>query len=413
MFFKIFAEKCLIQGKNIKHIPSVIRKDIIWRTVSNDSFTSGHWKTVSSASVYCNHYLKLKLPKNKVFATYVWIDGGGINLRSKDRVLPRAPSNLLEVPEWSFDGSSTGQAKTEDSDTHLIPVAVYQDPFRKYPHVLVLCETYHANGTATASNHRAQCANVLSQISDLEPWFGIEQEYTMFDADLWPLGWPKIRGYPTIKTKFSYCGIGEHVAGREIAENHARACVYSGMDYGGSNAEVMMGSWEFQVGTTMGIKAADDLWLGRYLLGRIAEQYGVVISYHPKPMGKNQPGIGCHHNFSVKKMREDGGLTEIERVCKKLCQNHKENMKSYGLGDGQENRKRLTGKFETASFDSCKWAVADRSASIRLQRSVMAKKKGFLEDRRPAGDCDPYRVCAIIAKTCADGAIEGSKKTVC
>lgn len=190
------------------------------------------------------------------------------------------------------------------------------------------------------------------------------------------------------------------MAGREIVECHARAALYSGIDYGGSNAEVMKGSWEFQVGTTPGIKAADDLWMGRYLLQRVAENFGVSISYHPKPMGKDQPGIGCHHNFSVKKMRCDGGIAEIERVCKVLCENHENYMKQYGLGDGADNRKRLTGKFETASFDTCKWGVADRAASIRLQRSVVAEQKGFLEDRRPAGDCDPYRICALLAQTC-------------
>ncbi|XP_075969945.1 glutamine synthetase 1, mitochondrial-like [Anticarsia gemmatalis] len=391
--------KCLMKRKIISNIISKINKDIV-RASSQESFTCGLSKTASSTDVHYNHYMSLKLPEDKILATYIWIDGSGINLRSKDRVLNEFPCDLSKVPNWAFDGSSTGQAKTNDSDTVLTPVAIYKDPFRKCPHVLVLCETYHGDGSPTKTNHRSHCANVLSSISDQEPWFGIEQEYTMFDSDMWPIGWPKTRGFPVLKSKFSYCGMGEYVAGREIVESHARACIYAGLDYGGSNAEVMKGSWEFQVGTTMGVKAPDDLWVGRYLLGRIAEQYGIIISYHPKPMGKHQPGIGCHHNFSVRKMREEGGITEIERVCKILCDKHKTYMQNYGLGDGIENRKRLTGIFETASFDECRWAVADRGASIRLQRSVKTKKKGFLEDRRPAGDCDPYRVCSLLADTC-------------
>lgn len=370
------------------------------RNSCQESFTSGVSKVKLPITAHYNHYLNLPVPENKVFATYVWIDGSGINLRSKDRILNKIPCDLSMVPKWSFDGSSTGQATTNDSDTLLIPSAIYRDPFRKSPHVIVLCETYYSDGTPTPTNHRAHCAKVLSKISDQEPWFGIEQEYTMFDTDLWPLGWPKSGGFPTIKSRFSYCGVGEYVAGREIVESHARASVYSGIDYEGSNAEVMKGSWEFQVGTTMGIKAADDLWMGRYLLSRLAEQFGVIISYHPKPMGKEQPGIGCHHNFSVLKMRCDDGITEIERVCNILCEKHDSFIKNYGLGDGEENKKRLTGKFETAAYDSCRWAVADRGASVRLQRSVMSKRKGFLEDRRPAGDCDPYRVCALISETC-------------
>ncbi|CAG9784005.1 unnamed protein product [Diatraea saccharalis] len=377
-----------------------IQKKLFIRLFSQENFTCGVSTTTSPLNAHYKHYIKLPLPEDKILATYIWIDGSGIAMRSKDRILEEIPYDLSMVPKWAFDGSSTGQAKTNNSDTHLIPSAIYKDPFRKSPHVIVLCETYNGDGSPTLTNHRAHCAKIMSKLSDQEPWFGIEQEYTMFDSDLWPLGWPKVRGYPVTKSQYSYCGVGEHIAGRDLVECHTRACVYSGMNFGGTNAEVMKGSWEFQIGTTSGIKAADDLWVGRYLLNRIAEHFGVIISYHPKPMGKEHPGIGCHHNFSTEKMRSDEGIKEIERVCKILCEKHKTTIKNYGLGDGDENKKRLTGKFETASFDTCRWGIADRGASIRLTRSVATEHKGYLEDRRPAGDCDPYRVCALIAETC-------------
>lgn len=400
----------LKQHKSVFHRLILVCSRSRARNLYQDSFTSGLSQTKLPLDSCFHHYMNLPMPPNKIFATYVWIDGSGINMRSKDRVLEEVPCDLSMVPKWSFDGSSTGQAETKDSDVLLIPAAIYKDPFKKCPHIIVLCETFYGNGKPTATNHRAHCAKILSDISDQNPWFGIEQEYTMFGGDVWPLGWPKCRGYPYPKAKYSYCGVGEHVAGREIVDCHAQACVYSGLDYSGSNAEVMKSSWEFQVGTTLGIKAADDLWMGRYYLNRIAEQFGAIISYHPKPMGKDQPGIGCHHNFSVEKMRNDGGIAEIERVCKVLCDQHKKLMQNYGLGDGEDNKKRLTGKFETASFDTCRWGVADRAASIRLQRSVAKEKKGFLEDRRPAGDCDPYRVCALLAETCIGNT---TKKNAC
>ncbi|CAG9585105.1 unnamed protein product [Danaus chrysippus] len=175
------------------------------------------------------------------------------------------PCDLAQVPKWSFDGSSTGQAKTEkNSDTLLIPSAVYRDPFRKAPHIVVLCETYYGDGTPTPTNYRANCAKVLSNLCDQDPWFGIEQEYTMFDTDLWPLGWPKCRGFPTIKSKFSYCGTGEHVAGRENSRSPRKSLyLFRYRLWRFPNAEVMKGSWEFQVGTSSGIKAADDLWVGK------------------------------------------------------------------------------------------------------------------------------------------------------
>lgn len=396
MFFRNISSLKVINY--LKYFPKV--KKIIVRSVSQEHFVSGAVELEKPLDAYYYHFTHLKLPEKKVLATYVWIDGSGINMRSKDRVLLEIPCDLSKIPKWSFDGSSTGQAKTANSDVLLLPVAMYKDPFRKGPHVLILCETLHGDGTPTSTNHRAKCVCVLNTISDQVPMFGIEQEYTMFHVDLWPLGWPQSRGFPVqCKHEFSYCGIGTYVAGRDIVECHTRACMYAGMDYEGSNAEVMKSSWEFQVGA-IGIKAADDLWMGRYLLHRIAEQFNTVISFHPKPMGKDQPGIGCHHNFSVKKMRCDGGITEIERVCKVLCDNHETYMENYGLNDGEENRKRLQGSFETARFDTCRWGVADRSASVRLQRSVAMAQKGYLEDRRPAGDCDPYRVCALLAETC-------------
>lgn len=370
------------------------------RCFSQEKFTTGSSNVKTCINAYYNHFNRLPLPNDKVFATYVWIDGSGINLRSKDRILDKAPCNLNTLPTWAFDGSSCGLAKGDDSDTILIPAAIYKDPFRKNPHIIVLCETYLPDGTPTSTNFRAKCAKILSEINNLEPWFGIEQEYTIFDSDLWPLGWPKGRGFAVINPLYSYCGNGEHVAGRDIVECHARACIYSGINYTGTNAEVMKSSWEYQIGPTLGIKAADDLWLSRYLLNRIAEYFGSIISFYPKPMGESHPGIGCHHNFSTNKMREKDGFAIIQSFCKILCERHKEFIKNYGLGNGEENKKRLTGKFETAQYDSCLWGIADRSVSIKLKKSVIVEGKGFLEDRRPAGDCDPYRVSKMLAETC-------------
>ena len=42
--------------------------------------------------------------------------------------------------------------------------------------------------------------------------------------------------------------------------------------------------WEFQVGPCEGISMGDDLWMGRFLLHRVAEDFGVVVSMDPKPM---------------------------------------------------------------------------------------------------------------------------------
>lgn len=348
-----------------------------------------------------DRYMRLPVPSTKVLATYIWIDGSGINLRCKDRILSATPYNAATAPLWAFDGSSCGLASTDNSDTTLKPAAVCKDPFRMAPHCLVMCEVYQgADNKPVVTNHRKLCNDLCEFHKEEEPWFGLEQEYTMLDVDGWGLGWPKGGGFPAVQYEFSYCGVGaKYIGGRDIVESHERACLYSGLDFEGTNAEVMFACWEWQIGTTLGIKAADDMWLSRYIMARVAEEYGVQITYHPKPFGHKHPGVGMHHNFSTKKMRTKGGYQVILDCIKKLEANHMKHMVNYGA-DELTNRMRLSGKFETAPFDVFSWGIANRKASIRLGREIKEKDKGFLEDRRPAGDCDPYRVCALLLETC-------------
>jgi glutamine synthetase len=338
-------------------------------------------------------YLELD-QKNIVIAEYIWIDSEG-NTRSKTRTLEADKTwDISTLPVWNFDGSSTGQAPGENSDVYLRPCAVYPDPLRRGNNILVLTECWNHDGTPNKFNFRHECAKLMEVHAAQEPWFGLEQEYTLLDLNDRPYGWPQ-NGYPAPQGPY-YCGVGAgKVVQRDIVEAHLRACIYAGVTISGTNAEVMPAQWEFQVGPCEGIKMGDDLWLARYLLARVAEEFGVKVSLHPKPIPGDWNGAGLHSNFSTKDMRVEGGMKPIEAAINKLAGRHQEHIAVYG----EDNEKRLTGRHETGAIDQFSYGVANRGASIRIPREVAAKGYGYFEDRRPASNADPYRVTGILMET--------------
>ena len=325
---------------------------------------------------------------------YVWLDGykPEQSLRSKVKV-----DDYVEV--WSFDGSSTKQATGDKSDCILNPVAEYRtidrvraDATRTQPGLegtYVMCEVLQADGEPHESNTRTHCQNLVSD----DWWFGFEQEYFMY-KDGRPLGWPE-KGKPRAQGDY-YCGVGEgNVVGREIVDRHTEACMNAGIGITGTNAEVALGQWEFQV-LGKGIGAGDDLWMTRYILQRIAEKHGVSINYTPKPQSGDWNGSGMHTNFSNDEIRHRGSKEKLSAICEKLGKSHKEAIKVYG----SDNAKRLTGKHETQSIKKFSYGVSDRGASIRIPVvTVNNNWCGYLEDRRPAANADPYRVIRHIVRT--------------
>jgi len=327
---------------------------------------------------------------------YIWLDGytPTQSMRSKTKVLDdkKFKKKLKDCPNWAFDGSSTQQAPGGSSDCILKPVALYEDPAKRNGW-LVMCEVLSADGTPHPSNGRATITD-----DDNDFWFGFEQEYTLWDPQTdKPLGFPA-EGYPAPQGPY-YCSVGTgNAIGREIVEEHLDICIDAGLNIEGINAEVMYGQWEFQCFAVGAKKAGDEIWVARYLLERTAEKYGIKINWHCKPVKGDWNGSGMHANFSNKKLRTSGKKADFEKICETF--RPKKRIKDAIAVYGADNDQRLTGLHETQSIDKFSFGVSDRGASIRIPiAAVEAGWKGWLEDRRPASNADPYKVAANIINT--------------
>ena len=330
----------------------------------------------------------------KVKLEYIWLDGYEPvpNLRSKTKVEAFAGFPALEeLPLWGFDGSSTRQAEGRDSDCTLKPVAVFPDPTRENG-ALVMCEVLLPDGTPHPSNSRATIPD------DPDTWFGFEQEYFLYQDGV-PLGFPR-EGFPPPQGEY-YTGVGYKNVGdvaREIVDAHLDLCLAAGINHEGINAEVAKGQWEFQIFGKGSKRAADEVWIARYLLVRLCERYRVDVNFHPKPLGMEHDwnGSGMHANFSTKHLREVGGEDYFEALMAMFDQYKDEHIAVYG----PDNHMRLTGLHETQAIDKFNYGLANRGASIRVPHSFVNNGyRGYLEDRRPNSLGDPYKIAGRIVQT--------------
>ena len=327
----------------------------------------------------------------KIRLEYVWLDGykPEPNLRSKVKIVEsEVPMELNDIPVWNFDGSSTSQAETGNSDRLLKPVRQYKThgfPFVNDT-VYVLCEVLNPDGSPHESNKRSQIGDNFEDI-----WFGFEQEYFIREEIN-----GNILGHKRNILKGQgeyYCGVGHNAVGRDFVEEHLEMCLNYGIDITGINAEVALGQWEYQVFSKGKLKGGDDLWMTRYFLFKMAEKYGYHIELHPKPLTHGEwNGSGLHTNFSTDMMRNEGNEKYFMALFNAFESRHQDHIKAYG----SNNNLRLTGEYETQAIDKFSWGISDRGASIRVPQSTAKEWKGYLEDRRPSSHANPYEIVKVI-----------------
>ena len=329
-------------------------------------------------------------------AEYIWIDGAEDpypGLRSKTRVL----EDGKEPGIWGYDGSSTNQAPGENSDVVLKPQFSCPDPLRGGNDILIMCDTYAPDDMSPLPTNTRVAAVAAAEAYGFEQemWFGLEQEYTLLKRNGWPAGFPDDGAFPGPQGPY-YCGVGTgRVAYRDLVEEHTTACMEAGIKISGTNAEVMPGQWEFQIGPAGTVEVGDHLWIARYLLDVLSEKYDVIASIAAKPMKGDWNGAGMHTNFSTKAMRE--GWEPLIAAAEAMGAPGKPEEHLAGYGQGKEDR--LTGAHETAHWSEFRYGTSDRGASIRIPWQCAVDKKGYLEDRRPMANADPYTGAALITNT--------------
>jgi glutamine synthetase len=322
---------------------------------------------------------------------YIWI-GGKNEIRHKTKVLYNFSHSIEihNIPSWNYDGSSTWQANSnKNTEVVLKPCCIFKDPLRtidNFECYLILCETYNEKDEPHETKTRFIAKNIFETKKELEPWFGLEQEYFINSHNI---------SCNDIEKGFHYCGHTNSNIDRIIVEEHLQACLKTGLSISGINAEVVERQWEYQIGPCCGIIAADQFIIAKYLIIQIAEKYNANIVFHPKPY-ENENGSGCHINFSTISTRNAGGIKDIYDYIEKLSKKHKEHLDVYG----EENYKRLTGIHETSSYDKFSWGIGTRNTSIRIPNQTSLDNCGYFEDRRPASNIDPYLSTSILFKTC-------------
>ena len=368
---------------------------------------------------------------------------------------------LENIPIWNFDGSSTRQATGHESDIILRPINVYDNPFFPETKIngvplssyLVLCECYNKDYSAHVTNTRFNCVATSTKMANFECLFGIEQEYVIFertqpavsekekdkeyvmfeeivsgharahasaadsrdnnndvndnDIDIDNAAPGSEKGcvpYKWISKNEPgkgpqgpyYCSVGgDRNFGRQIVDEHMLLCLKAGIEICGTNSEVMASQWEFQIGTCDVLKVCDDLIMARYILHKVTEKYNCWVSFHPKPRKGDWNGSGAHTNFSTKDMRHPGGLKYVIEACEKMRAAHSNHIEVYGA----DNNMRLTGAHETCAITDYSWGIGNRGCSVRIPLHVFHNDCGYLEDRRPASNCDPYLVTHTIMTT--------------
>lgn len=326
----------------------------------------------------------MSMPQNHRYV-YIWTDAYG-KFRSKVRnIISNTALTPTPPPRWNYDGSSTGQATTEESEIDLVPIACYKCSRTNYTYVL--CATYKQNGSPTSENtFHVFTPAVQSWLADKEVRVAFEQEFFIYDARTrLPF---KYEEWKDKKQGEFYCSVGAE--GNGFIERYVSEIFERGLDLGlrltGYNLEVAPAQGEIQVDAPA-MRAAHDLTMLRFLCWEVLAKYELYPVFDPKPLGSEWNGSGLHTNVSTRQtMTPIVGFDKIVQIMKHLEIKHIAWVPYFGSG----NEARLTGRHETSSLETFTWGIGSRASSVRIPNTTRINGYGYFEDRRPAANADPY-----------------------
>ena len=336
----------------------------------------------------------------KFLAEYIWLDSSG-NLRSKSKTIDLYINSMEEVlnldiyEEWDCCNYSE-TTKTENNDSEIIilkPCAVFPDPFRKEPNVLLLCSTYDYNNNPLKNNYREQSVTILKQIDHLKPLFILEQQFLIMEncpccpnkISNKPYGFKDANESVLINTNQHYCSIGSNNAfGRKISEQAFHSCLEAGINVLSINSHIQPSQWEIQVGPDNGLNVSDHLLIVRYILLRIGEVFNTQISFNNINSRNNTIISNCYINYSTIDMRNN--IKNVYETFIKLCDNQIE----------QKFKEKLEIINNTNSSNLDFIEISQISTNIKIPYKTFKNKKGFIQDRRHSANINPYLVTSEI-----------------
>ncbi|XP_048771208.2 glutamine synthetase-like isoform X2 [Ostrea edulis] len=357
----------------------------------------------------------------RVILEYVFTDHTNYQFWSKVKVVDFEPKTVKDCPAWdSYMWNSINQRDSEFFDMIMKPVAMFENPFLKSPHKLVLCDMWQTLDKPAGINTRVHCVETMERLKHdpstghkpkepHDPWFGFEQEYIVTKRDGMPVSYDAQYDYSSL---IIYCSIGhEHDKNvgleRDLSMKHLQACIYAGVKVCGCIRENGPSQWEYQVGPCLGVAAGDHLQMSRYILLRLAELYGLRVTLKAAPVKGESFFSGGHLNFSIRKMREEGGIKFIHHAIKVMSKSDQcPLLKLYDQTLEKDNTERLsntTGHWHPTQDDFLVDGEHKEFTTIRIPPLVAAEGRGYLEDRRPPSSVDPYGASAGLVRACIFG----------